>query len=139
MSGKYRAGAAFQPNDVRATFDPEKMRKDLAEVENIRAAEVPAGIPMSQWAIAWCLKDRGGFGDDPRLQRPRPSGLQRRRRRFAGGGFLLTGGLSAGLFREDGLAGGQVEEDLFESAARRRWPGGAVRRASPRPPGGPGA
>jgi aryl-alcohol dehydrogenase-like predicted oxidoreductase len=57
LSGKYRAGVTFQPNDVRATFDPQKMRKDLAEVEAIRAAEVPAGIPMSQWAIAWCLKD----------------------------------------------------------------------------------
>jgi aryl-alcohol dehydrogenase-like predicted oxidoreductase len=57
LSGKYRAGVTFQPNDVRATFDREKMRKDLAEVEKIRAAEVPAAIPMSQWAIAWCLKD----------------------------------------------------------------------------------
>ena len=35
----------------------EKMGKDLAEIEKIRAAEVPAGIAMSQWAIAWCLKD----------------------------------------------------------------------------------
>jgi aryl-alcohol dehydrogenase-like predicted oxidoreductase len=33
------------------------MRRDLAEVENIRAAEVPAGVAMSQWAIAWCLND----------------------------------------------------------------------------------
>ena len=57
LSGKYHAGVTFQPNDVRATFDREKMRKDLAEVEKIRAAEVPAGVPMSQWAIAWCLKD----------------------------------------------------------------------------------
>jgi len=57
LSGKYRAGVTFKPNDVRATFDPEKMRRDLAEVEKIRASEVPAGVPMSQWAIAWCLKD----------------------------------------------------------------------------------
>ncbi|MGD0410767.1 MAG: aldo/keto reductase [Verrucomicrobiota bacterium] len=57
LSGKYRAGVAFQPNDVRATFDREKMSRDLAEVEKIRAAEVPAGMAMSQWAIAWCLKD----------------------------------------------------------------------------------
>jgi aryl-alcohol dehydrogenase-like predicted oxidoreductase len=57
LSGKYRAGVTFQPNDVRATFDREKMGKDLAEVEKIRAAEVPAGTAMSQWAIAWCLKD----------------------------------------------------------------------------------
>jgi len=57
LTGKYRAGATFQPNDVRATFDPQKMGRDLAEVEKIRASEVPAGVPMSQWAIAWCLKD----------------------------------------------------------------------------------
>jgi aryl-alcohol dehydrogenase-like predicted oxidoreductase len=57
LSGKYRAGVAFQPNDVRATFDREKTGKDLAEIEKIRVAEVPAGIAMSQWAIAWCLKD----------------------------------------------------------------------------------
>jgi aryl-alcohol dehydrogenase-like predicted oxidoreductase len=57
LTGKYRAGAAFQSNDVRATFDPQKMSRDLAEVEKIRASELPAGVPMSQWAIAWCLKD----------------------------------------------------------------------------------
>jgi aryl-alcohol dehydrogenase-like predicted oxidoreductase len=57
LSGKYRAGVTFQPNDVRATFDRERMGKDLAEVERIRATEVPPGIAMSQWAIAWCLKD----------------------------------------------------------------------------------
>ncbi|MGA2557420.1 MAG: aldo/keto reductase [Verrucomicrobiota bacterium] len=57
LSGKYRAGVSFPPNDVRATFDREKMERDLAEVEKIRAAEVPAEIPMAQWAIAWCLKD----------------------------------------------------------------------------------
>jgi aryl-alcohol dehydrogenase-like predicted oxidoreductase len=57
LSGKYRAGVTFPPNDVRATFNREKMARDLAEVEEIRAMEVPAGIPMSQWAIAWCLRD----------------------------------------------------------------------------------
>jgi aryl-alcohol dehydrogenase-like predicted oxidoreductase len=57
LTGKYRAGATFQPNDVRATFDPQKMSRDLAEAEKIRTSEVPQGVPMSQWAIAWCLKD----------------------------------------------------------------------------------
>jgi len=57
LTGKYRAGVTFPPNDVRATFDRDKMAGDLAEVEKIRAGELPAGIPMSQWAIAWCLKD----------------------------------------------------------------------------------
>jgi aryl-alcohol dehydrogenase-like predicted oxidoreductase len=57
LSGKYGPGAAFNANDVRATFDAQKMEKDLAEVERIRQSEVPPGIPMGQWALAWCLKN----------------------------------------------------------------------------------
>jgi aryl-alcohol dehydrogenase-like predicted oxidoreductase len=57
LTGKYKAGATFPANDVRAKFDPEKMRKDLAEAERIGRTEVPAGVAMSQWAIAWCLRD----------------------------------------------------------------------------------
>jgi aryl-alcohol dehydrogenase-like predicted oxidoreductase len=57
LSGKYRPGAAFPSNDVRATFDPAKMRKDFAEIERIQKEEVPPGVAMSQWALAWCLKN----------------------------------------------------------------------------------
>ncbi|MGP8198830.1 MAG: aldo/keto reductase [Limisphaerales bacterium] len=57
LSGKYRPGSTFPPNDVRATFDPERMRRDMAEVERIQKEEVPPGVPMSQWALAWCLKN----------------------------------------------------------------------------------
>ena len=57
LSGKYRAGATFPANDVRATFDGEKMKRDLAEVQRISRTEVPAGTPMAQWALAWCLKN----------------------------------------------------------------------------------
>jgi aryl-alcohol dehydrogenase-like predicted oxidoreductase len=57
LTGKYRPGAAFNAKDVRATFDASKMEKDLAEVERIRQFEVPPGIPMGQWALAWCLKN----------------------------------------------------------------------------------
>lgn len=56
LSGKYRQGVSFPPNDVRATFDAVKMGRDLAEVERIRA-EVPKGVPMAQWALAWCLRN----------------------------------------------------------------------------------
>lgn len=56
LSGKYRPGAVFNQGDVRATFDSQKIENDLSEVERLRHAEVPAGIPMSQWALAWCLK-----------------------------------------------------------------------------------
>jgi aryl-alcohol dehydrogenase-like predicted oxidoreductase len=57
LSGKYQNGAAFPANDWRSTFDAEKTRKDLAEVERIRQTELPAGVPMAQWALAWCLKN----------------------------------------------------------------------------------
>ena len=30
---------------------------DLVEVERIRQTEVPEGVPMAQWALAWCLKN----------------------------------------------------------------------------------
>jgi aryl-alcohol dehydrogenase-like predicted oxidoreductase len=57
LTGKYRPGAAFNAKDVRATFDASKMEKDLAEVERIRQSEVLPGVPMGQWALAWCLKN----------------------------------------------------------------------------------
>jgi aryl-alcohol dehydrogenase-like predicted oxidoreductase len=57
LSGKYRPGATFPAQDVRATFDPGRLRRDLLEVERIEKGEVPAGVPMSQWALAWCLQE----------------------------------------------------------------------------------
>jgi aryl-alcohol dehydrogenase-like predicted oxidoreductase len=57
LSGKYRPGVAFPANDWRSTFESEKTRKDLAKVERIRQTELPAGLPMGQWALAWCLKN----------------------------------------------------------------------------------
>jgi aryl-alcohol dehydrogenase-like predicted oxidoreductase len=57
LTGKFRPGAAFDANDVRATFDAQKMQNDLAEVERLRQTEVPPRVPMGQWALAWCLKN----------------------------------------------------------------------------------
>jgi aryl-alcohol dehydrogenase-like predicted oxidoreductase len=57
LSGKYRPGASFSPGDVRATFESAKLQADLEEAERIRRGEVPPGVPMSQWALAWCLKN----------------------------------------------------------------------------------
>ena len=33
------------------------MRQDLEAVEQIRRDEVPSGMAMAHWAIAWCLKN----------------------------------------------------------------------------------
>ena len=57
LSGKYKPGTTFAANDVRATFDAEKLKRDLAEVERLQKEEVPPGVPMAQWAMAWCLKN----------------------------------------------------------------------------------
>lgn len=57
LSGKYRPGHQFPANDVRANWTKDRQEKVLAEVAQIAAAEVPAGVPMAQWALAWVLKN----------------------------------------------------------------------------------
>jgi len=57
LSGKYRVGSSFPPNDFRSTFTAERLRQNLEEAGRIQREEVPAGVSMSQWAIAWCLKN----------------------------------------------------------------------------------
>ncbi len=56
LSGKYTPDTKFtNPDDVRSLRDQETIRKQLLEVEKIKAEEVPAGVDMAQWALAWCL------------------------------------------------------------------------------------
>jgi myo-inositol catabolism protein IolS len=55
LSGKYHAADTFPVNDVRARIAREQLQRDLAEVERLRREEVPSGVPMAAWAIAWCL------------------------------------------------------------------------------------
>ncbi|RIX60602.1 aldo/keto reductase [Paenibacillus nanensis] len=56
LSGKYKPGAVFAGNDVRHRHDAEATRQKLEEVERIRKEEVPEGVDMASWALAWCLK-----------------------------------------------------------------------------------
>lgn len=56
LTGKYKPGAKFTGNDYRATQDPAKVEEKLREVERIAREEVPPGVEMGQWALAWCLK-----------------------------------------------------------------------------------
>lgn len=56
LSGNYKPGAAFADNDVRASRDREAMDERLRQVAAIREQEVPDGLDMAQWAIAWCLQ-----------------------------------------------------------------------------------
>ncbi|MEK4508478.1 aldo/keto reductase [Paenibacillus sp. FSL K6-2524] len=56
LSGKYKPGAHFDNTDVRHRHDPESTRLKLQEVEKIKRDEVPEGVNMAQWALAWCLR-----------------------------------------------------------------------------------
>jgi aryl-alcohol dehydrogenase-like predicted oxidoreductase len=57
LSGKYQPGHRFDENEVRGKWHkPEDRDRTLKEVERIRATEVPAGVNMASWALAWCLK-----------------------------------------------------------------------------------
>ena len=56
LSGKYKPGAVFQPDDVRAGHNREDVERKLREVEIIQQTEVPPGVPMATWALAWCLQ-----------------------------------------------------------------------------------
>ncbi len=58
LSGKYHPGDTFtDPEDIRSKRDPAKVEEQLRQVEEIRRDEVPQGVPMASWALAWCLKN----------------------------------------------------------------------------------
>lgn len=57
LSGKYRPDATFGvPSDVRSRHDPAVVRRTLEEADRIRRDEVPEGVDMATWALAWCLQ-----------------------------------------------------------------------------------
>ena len=56
LSGKYKPGATFGANDFRSTQAREAVDRKLEAVARIQREEVPAGVPMAQWALAWCLR-----------------------------------------------------------------------------------
>lgn len=57
LTGKYKPGHRFtDPHDVRSKWDPAHIEEQLVEAERIARTEVPEGIPMAQWALAWPLQ-----------------------------------------------------------------------------------
>lgn len=57
LSGKYKPGTTFtDETDVRSRHDREIVQARLREVEQIQREEVPDGVPMAAWALAWCLQ-----------------------------------------------------------------------------------
>lgn len=56
LSGKYKPGATFPSDDVRSKRDREDADRLLREAEEIKRTEVPEGVDMASWALAWCLR-----------------------------------------------------------------------------------
>jgi len=56
LSGKYKPGAEFAANDVRYNHDKEDLDRTLQSVAEIKRLEVPEGVNMAEWALAWCLQ-----------------------------------------------------------------------------------
>jgi myo-inositol catabolism protein IolS len=57
LSGKYRPGTKFtNENDIRSRRDDAQVQERLKLAEEIQQNEVPQGVPMAAWALAWCLQ-----------------------------------------------------------------------------------
>lgn len=57
LSGKYKPGTTFTTaTDVRSQHDKAAVQARLAEVQQIQQNEVPPGVDMAAWALAWCLQ-----------------------------------------------------------------------------------
>lgn len=56
LSGKYKPGATFDTSDVRSRQDQLDVERKLKLIEEIKRNEVPEGVSMAQWALAWCLQ-----------------------------------------------------------------------------------
>lgn len=58
LSGKYKPGHQFSSDEMRGQWHEESDRNAwLEQVLQIQRDEVPEGVNMAQWAIAWCLKN----------------------------------------------------------------------------------
>jgi aryl-alcohol dehydrogenase-like predicted oxidoreductase len=57
LSGKYKAGAKFSPEDFREKEDPAKVEEMIRQAQEIQRTDVRPGLDMAQWALAWCLRD----------------------------------------------------------------------------------
>ena len=55
LSGKYRPGKRWNKNDVRTRSEAQQIDERLSEVDRIMKNEVPPDVPISTWALRWCL------------------------------------------------------------------------------------
>ena len=57
LSGKYEPNHKFPENDKRYFEGKNQTITQLKMVQDIKKNEVPDGIEMAQWSLAWCLKN----------------------------------------------------------------------------------
>ena len=57
LSGKYGPNHKFPKNDKRSLEEKNQTINQLKMVQDIKKNEVPDGIEMTQWSLAWCLKN----------------------------------------------------------------------------------
>jgi len=56
LSGKYGPDTEFtDERDVRSSRDQQEIQETLELVGEIQRTEVPEGVEMAPWALAWCL------------------------------------------------------------------------------------
>ena len=56
LSGKYTKESRFSDTDVRAVWQTDEQRRQMVEQAEQIKSEVPAGVPMARWALAWSLQ-----------------------------------------------------------------------------------
>jgi aryl-alcohol dehydrogenase-like predicted oxidoreductase len=57
LTGKYKPGSQFaNPRDVRSRRGHDQVQERLQQVLEIERTEVPPGVSMAPWALAWCLQ-----------------------------------------------------------------------------------
>ncbi len=57
LTGKYEPGHRFNGSDTRAKkYDGPLLDSMLEQVQKIKEEEVPGGVELSRWALAWCLQ-----------------------------------------------------------------------------------
>ena len=56
LSGKYKPGDTFPVGDVRQRQDTNAIADKLEQVRQIQRTEVPPGVDMAAWALAWGLQ-----------------------------------------------------------------------------------
>jgi myo-inositol catabolism protein IolS len=57
LTGKFTRVGPFPADDFRSTLEESKIQQWLVELESIKRTELAAGVPMAQWALAWCLRN----------------------------------------------------------------------------------